>query len=205
MHELKSISSGWYTWIGWVLASAIGAAIGFAIAVNLLDSLSRNISSALNEVLIFGLILAGMGTMQWLVLRSQISQAGWWILASSVSGIVLGFMATLFSTRVEVNEFIGMSLFGIMLVVPQWLVLRRQLSHSWLWLIASPMGWTLGYLAVMVLGGTSIWPETTETTGLILGFAVIGAVVGMITGLFLIWLLRHSYLAAGSTRGYKSA
>jgi hypothetical protein len=203
VNEEKSISFGWYTWVGWVLASAFGTAAGFAISVNLLSILSSDISSALNEVLIFGLILAAMGTLQWLVLRSQISQAGWWIVASIVSGTVLGIMATLFSTGAEVNPIIGYGLFGITLGVPQWLVLRRQLSHSWLWLIASPIGWTLAVLVVTALGRT--WQQVSETTGLILGFGLMGAVVGMITGTLLIWLLRQSYLPIASLSGQKPA
>jgi hypothetical protein len=203
MNDWKSISSGLYTWIGWVLASALGAAVGAAAAFNLLNIMSRRLSMALNEVLIFGLILLGMGALQWLVLRSRIAQAGWWIGASIASGTLLGIMATKFSYGA--NGPLGDGLFGITLVVPYWLVLRRQLSYSWLWLIASPVAWALAYLAVSALERSGIWPQMTEINELIFAFGVIGAVVGMITGLLLVWLLRHTYLPVNSPRGYKSA
>jgi len=159
MTEVKSPSSLLYTWIGWVLASALGAAVGAAAAFNLLNIMSRRLSMALNEVLIFGLIMLGMGALQWLVLRSRITQAGWWIVASIASGTLLGIMATKFSYGA--NGPLGDGLFGITLVVPYWLVLRRQLSYSWLWLIASPLAWALGYLAVGALERAGIWPQTT--------------------------------------------
>ena len=203
MTEAKSISSDLYTWIGWVLASALGAAVGAAAAFNLLTILGQRLYLALDEVLIFGLILLGMGAMQWLVLRSRIAQAGWWIGASIASGTLLGIMATKFSYGA--NGPLGDGLFGITLVVPYWLVLRRQLSYSWLWLIASPVAWALAYLAVAALERTGIWPQTTETNELIFAFGLAGAVVGMIAGLLLVWLLRRSSLPQARSRGCESA
>ena len=203
MTEAKSISSDLYTWIGWVLASALGAAVGAAAAFNLLNILSQHLYLALDEVLIFGLILLGMGALQWLVLRSRIAQAGWWLGASIASGIVLGIMATEFSWGA--NGPFGDGLFGITLAVPFWLVLRRQLSYSWLWLIASPVAWSLAYLAVGALERSGIWPQMTEINELIFAYGLAGVVVGMITGLLLVWLLRHTYLPVNSPRGYKSA
>jgi NhaP-type Na+/H+ or K+/H+ antiporter len=45
----------------------------------------------------------------------------------------------------------------------------------------------------------------TEINELIFAYGLAGVVVGMITGLLLVWLLRHTYLPVNSPRGYKSA
>ena len=78
----------------WVLASA---ACGYGIMqAGLFEGLSYSLS--LGALLSFtGVVALGgtvAGTLQWLVLRGQVSRAGWWVLASTVGwglvGAVLG-------------------------------------------------------------------------------------------------------------------
>ena len=65
--------AGW-----WVLASAAGLAVGTALDV--IDTIAWFVG--------IGAIGASVGTMQWLVLRRQLSQSGWWILVGTVSWLV---------------------------------------------------------------------------------------------------------------------
>ena len=80
--------AGW-----WVLASAAG---GYGIILAGFEGLSESLSfgALLSYTGVVALGGAVTGTLQWLVLRGQVSRAGWWVLASTVGwglvGAVLG-------------------------------------------------------------------------------------------------------------------
>jgi hypothetical protein len=101
MSDQAKPSVGWTVWLWWVLASAGGGAAGFAAADALLDFMSIALQRAIAEVVIFGLIGAGLGTMQWLVLRNLFSQAGWWVVASTVGGAIVGVGAASLGNVIE--------------------------------------------------------------------------------------------------------
>ena len=143
MSDQAKSSVGWTVWLWWVLASAGGGAVGFAAADALLDFVSAALQRAIDEVVIFGLIGAGLGMMQWLVLRNLFSQAGWWIVASTVGGAIVGMGAASLSSEIELSLIIAYSLGGAILGILQWIVLRRQTSRAWLWILASPLGWAI--------------------------------------------------------------
>ena len=65
--------AGW-----WVPASAVGLAVGRAIDV--IDPIAWFVG--------IGAVGASVGAMQWLVLRRQVSQSGWWIVAGTASWLV---------------------------------------------------------------------------------------------------------------------
>jgi hypothetical protein len=101
--EQAKSSVGWTVWLWWVLASAGGGAVGFAAADALLDFMSAALQRAIDEVVIFGLIGAGLDTMQWLVLRNLFSQAGWWVVASTVGAAIVGVGAAFLSSEIELS------------------------------------------------------------------------------------------------------
>lgn len=82
--------SGW-----WILASTMGGAVGFVVAMvgGAIPSAPLRTSSAwavfgvivgVVSLVMFGAMFgAVMGTMQWWVLRQRVRQSGWWILAST--------------------------------------------------------------------------------------------------------------------------
>jgi hypothetical protein len=192
MSEQAKSSVGWTVWLWWVLASAGGAAVGFAAADALLDFMSAALQQAIAEAVIFGLIGAGLGAMQWLVLRSLFSQAGWWIVVSTVGGAIVGMGAASLSSEIEASLIIAYGLSGTILGMLQWIVLRRQTSRAWLWMLASPLGWAIAVPIVRFLDqmGQDVAPRMSETVGLILAFGLMGAVVGFVTGGVLVWMLR---------------
>ena len=112
MSDQAKSSVGWTVWLWWFLASAGGGAVGFAAAYAdaLLDFMSAALQRAIDEVVIFGLIGAGLGTMQWLVLRSLFSQAGWWAVASTVGAAIVGVGAASLSSKMEVGLIIAYGL-----------------------------------------------------------------------------------------------
>jgi len=64
----------------WILASGVGWAGGWGIVMA---------AAPLNIGIVAEALLgAAMGTLQWLVLRRQLRQAGWWIVVSSLGWTV---------------------------------------------------------------------------------------------------------------------
>jgi len=80
--------AGW-----WVLASAAGG-YGIVQAAPHMFSPSLSFGALLSYTPVVALGGAVTGTLQWLVLRGQVSRAGWWVLASTV-GWGLGMTAAI--------------------------------------------------------------------------------------------------------------
>ncbi len=147
----------WDIWLQWVLATTLGWILGWALG---------------GEI--------GIGTVvgiaQWLVLRPLVSQAGWWILAST-AGWVVAWALIVPGVLVSpadgiVASIVAGAVFGFMLGLAQWFVLRRLVFYAGWWVAASTVGWTISLVGI--LGGT-----------------VAGAVAGVVTGFALDLLLRH--------------
>lgn len=88
--------AGW-----WVPASLSGWAVGWAGGLLLCTLLARAVNGAsrgqsildsMTEsgilVAVLGMIGTGVGLLQWLVLRRQVPQAGWWVPASALGWVV---------------------------------------------------------------------------------------------------------------------
>jgi membrane associated rhomboid family serine protease len=126
----------------------------------------------------------GVGVLQWLVLRQQVTRAGWWVPASIVAVAALGVMV--FAVGVidaDVGWVVGTVLFGTVLGVLQWLLLRRQLARAGWWVLASGVGW--------VVGGFLSGAVPVGAAGGFPGWAAVGAVYGAMSGAVLVWLLRQ--------------
>jgi hypothetical protein len=192
MTKKMRISVDWFVWLQWTLASGLGGAVGFALADAVLNAFSEALYRAMAEIVIFGLLGASMGTLQWLVLRRHFSQAGWWVAASAVGGTLVGSGGAFYGSKVQVNLVIVYGLVGIILGALQWLVLRRQISRLGWWVIASLLGWALAVPVVQSLDRLGLMRGLSETVGLILGIGLMGTVVGIVTGGLLVWLLWQS-------------
>jgi hypothetical protein len=80
--------AGW-----WVLASAAGGTLLFQNVFEGIYWSLEGFGALLSWIGVVALGGAVTGTLQWLVLRGQVSRAGWWILASTV-GWVLSAIVT---------------------------------------------------------------------------------------------------------------
>ena len=159
--------------------------------------MSVDVAAAEYGGVVVGVTVAGV--LQWLVLRQRMDRAAWWIVASLVSGVVAGGVIygvggdAGFSAEVagdlDVGWVVEAGLYGAVLGVLQWLVLRGQVALSGLWVVASIVGWVVGdpVCSSLIGFGTLSW-------------VVFGAVYGAITGLVLVWLLRQPMPAAAMAR-----
>jgi hypothetical protein len=147
---------GWGFILLWVLANAIGGVTGFTLYM---------FYAQVDGWGILALVWALGGLAQWLVLRQHVRKAGWWILASVISGAVsLAGSAVL---GLVLSGAVGAAVGGLV----QWLVLRQRVRKAGWWILASAIGGAIGCGVASVMGG---------------------AVGGVITGPVLLWLLRNS-------------
>jgi hypothetical protein len=142
-------------------------------------------------MVLFGFLL---GTAQWLILRRQLSWAGWWVLAVA-AGEVIG---EVIGSRIGfiVDRYLGMAVGAelskaavmawctteaVFVATGQWLVLRHRVYQAGWWMLAATTGWVVSY---------AIGELVDEVVGEVIRWAVVGSVYGIITGIILVWLLR---------------
>lgn len=102
----------------WILATVLASVILFPIAAVLSNGVSDVVSYTVIQVVVLsswmGLVI---GSAQWLVLRKQLSQSHWWILANILGIVAMFFPLAYYSRRFESNSswfFISLlSIFGI--------------------------------------------------------------------------------------------
>ncbi|SRR6266498_4591548 len=178
-------------WLAWTLATALGLLIGFLPSLLLVNVLS------LQWARIIVPLLAGflIGLAQWAVLRNYITNSHDWVLAGGTSwavGYALGLFLINTLASTALGSLIGYVLFGAIIAIVQWPVLRREIPHVWTWILANVIGWTLGFylsqLALNVFANKPAIPPFASTSVI---SAITGLVAGAITGIALIWIVRQ--------------
>ena len=192
-------SAGWFAGFfgGFVLASAFEPVVG------------RGPVQGAGAYALLGFFLgAGVGLMQWLVLRRCTPGVGSWILASAAGmgvagGAGYGVAVLLFgySEGLEdlgrVTGVVGWMLAGAFGGIVTGLLQRRLLSRhlrrpGW-WVPVSTFGWALSIAAFGSMGvfGSRVVPEPSPVgAGWFFGGLIAGGVVhGVVTGGALVWLL----------------
>jgi hypothetical protein len=111
----KVSRAGW-----WVLASTLGMGVGFALVRAATPMVSRILGGGPLYGVVNGAVVGTLvGMMQLLVLRGQVSRAGWWVLASAL-GMGVGF-----ALGQIVGQVVGVAITGIALV---WVL--QQPAHN---------------------------------------------------------------------------
>lgn len=178
--------SEWPVWAWWVLSSTIGGTAGAVVGLTAQALLSADARMVLDGVLVYGLLWAGMGVGQWLVLRRRIPAAGWWVAASALGGVLTGASAAVWSDPPRL--VVAVAGMGLLLGVLQWLVLRRSVRRAGWWLLASPVACTVGFFAAQVLDRVWVRAGLPETAGLSILFGAMSGAAAVVTGAALVWL-----------------
>ena len=178
-------------WLGWTLAMAGGMLLGFLPTIFLVNVL--NLGLAQIVVPVFAGTLVGL--VQWVALRRFLTATSDWILAGGTSwavGYVLGLFLIQNMPATFFAGFAGYLLFGAIVALVQWPLLRREIPHLLVWMIASAIGWAAGYWMSQVVlplfhTGPTIAPAVSTTVIAVTS----GLVAGAITGVALIWIVRE--------------
>ncbi len=186
---------GWWLWLQWVLASGVGMLIGFVsgffltgLAVEAL--LGETADAVLGEegpafyialTVVFSAAGAGLGFLQWLVLRRRVPVAGRWVLASTLGFAVLAALFGALSGVVNevVNEIVHNALGRAVAGTIQWRILRPHLARAGWWIPASTLGFVAAEGVSYVMG--------TGPEGMLAGIGAMAA----LTGAALVWLMNR--------------
>jgi hypothetical protein len=205
------------------LAETLGLGAAFGIGAILFPYLSApGILIALATVaaaVLAGTLIEGtvVGTAQWLVLRRPLPFLRWraWVLATAAGAFVAWTSGMLPTTLLSTGSkesggsapsepsaamVYGMAALmelvaGAVLATPQWLVLRRHVGRAALWVGANALAWVPGMVLAFV-AADFIFSAGIGTITIVLAIATlaaIGAVVGSIHGLALVWLTCRTY------------
>ena len=181
-------------WLGWTVATAGGMLLGFLPTIPLVNLLDLGIAQLAVPVLAGTVI----GFAQWIVLRRYLTAHSNWELADGVSwaaGYVLGLLLVQSLPSTFLIATLGYFLFGLIVAILQWPVLRREIPNLLVWVLANVVGWAVGFWAsqaVLPLFFTDPLVQPAVSTTVIA--VTSGLVAGAITGLALIWIVRKPEL-----------
>ena len=193
-------------WVRWVIASAVGLFVGFAIYFFAVDSIAAEQGFILKTLIsavagaIFG---AAVGGAQLLVLRRKISGMNRWMVANIIGAAIGGTFALPIAqavgdaTNFNMAIFAGGIVLGLSLGIAQVVVLRTYLSGGGWWPLAHAVGIPLGYALGRGLGEVAynlLMGGIGEGMARIIGTLIFAVLFfggyGLITGGVLIRLLK---------------
>ena len=178
-------------WLGWTLATAGGMLLGFLPTILLINFFSLALAQIV--VPVFAGTLVGLA--QWIALRRFLTAHSDWILAGGTSwavGYVVGLFLIQRMPATLLGGIAGYLLFGAVVAFIQWPLLRREIPSLLVWVLASAVGWTMGFFASQAVlslfyNGSLIAPAVSTTVIAVTS----GLVAGAITGLALVWIVRR--------------
>lgn len=99
-----------------------------------------------------------------------------------------------------IDHLLNLFLYGAVIGLSQWLVLRKSFRHAWAWVLANGFGWAVAILigqevirprlyGLPAVGWIDYLPNPVYE---VIIYLAIGAVVGTATGLLLLGLLRQN-------------
>jgi hypothetical protein len=152
---------GWGFYPAWIFLNAVAVFIATGIAwsavaqaANIVgDTIVVNGQRRITEDFLlfyiwFPVIGLTTGLAQYALLRHLIPNLRWWV-AATVLGWLLPFLAGFILTPIFNSSqdivimwsLIGMPMIGVVIGLPQWLVLRRKVHRAYLWILAHALGW----------------------------------------------------------------
>jgi hypothetical protein len=176
-------------WLGWTLATAGGMLLGFLPTILLVDVLNLGLAQIAVPVLAGTVI----GFAQWFVLRRYVTASTRWDWTDGISwaaGYILGLLLIQLLPSTVFTAFIGYFLFGAIVALVQWPVLRREIPQVFTWLLASAVAWAVGYWASQAVLSVFTDPLIDPVVGTAVIAVTSGLVAGAITGVALIWIVR---------------
>jgi hypothetical protein len=206
MAEIKTDGGqiGWRFGLRWVLLTIAGWAIGFPLSfvfvavAGLIIGVHEGsilLKLGLDNAAAFVVVVAVVSLMQWLALRRVVQRAGFWVLASiigfTISSSIHGVVCHVYGYPDDMGPLgaqvwtlffiLGGTLTGLL----QQRILRHQVRRSGWWVPASAAGWGL------VVIGFGIVSKILGVRLQVVGEIASSGLLGIVTGVTLIWLLRQ--------------
>lgn len=192
MVEHKQI--GWKFWLMWGLVALVSTVLGFAIMFVGLGEVLDSVPSW-----VFGIALGVLfGTLRaighWLLLRRQIKDVVLWI-PLTVAAWVIFWPLNLVGVFGEAAEgdiggkilegLLHGAIFGLLLGVAQWLVLRAKVERAYWWILVLVVSWAVSAATADGLRA-ALGPEATGID-LLIGLLL----ADWLNGIGIVWLLHQ--------------
>lgn len=188
---------GWFFYPAWVVLSASGVPVAWAIAWALVSQVERAVGGTIQvggqtriaeDFLLLYIFLPVFGVVsgfpQYLLLRRYLPRMRWWIAATVLGWLlpfaVLRLFSATLSPALDVDSMwfvvLAIALIGGSIGLTQWLVLRQRVRRAAWWILASVLGWGMVRLVA---------DETISSTLDVLSFGLLPPVATSIA----LWLL----------------
>lgn len=209
-------------WLRWVIVNGIATAMGLGGAAVVVMALARNMSVEPGTIgiilMAIGLIAFGTiegiiaGIMQWQVLRRAIPDLsrGAWMLANALGALMAWTLGVLWLGTIGIQgspqepqgfnaviPYLMAASLGIILGatigLQQRRVLRNCIPRAGLWIISNALAWGAALplmLGIIQISSDSVMPSAPAILALA---GITGAVMGSISGLCLLRMLRKHY------------
>jgi hypothetical protein len=193
LDEAKVERNEFGLWLGWTLATAGGMLLGFLLTIPLVNVLDLGFARLIVPI-IAGILI---GYSQWIVLRQYLTRASssQWFLADGTSwaaGYALGLLLIQNLPSTILGNILAYILFGTIVALVQWPVLRREIPSTLTWIVVSALGWAAGLWASLLALGLFFNDPVIEPVASTIAIAVTsGLVAGAITGVALVWIVRQ--------------
>ena len=187
-------------WLKWCLATALGLGLAHA-------SIGIPLRVEWGLTLLHVFFGAGIGVAQWLLLRSIIPRAKWWIVASLLSWTMTWPLATYFNfDPMGFSGVKGIMVPGILIGLAALLVIRGRWFNNLVLILFYGIGWYAAfYTAIIAASGAfselehnKFPPIPAESFQQLLVWIAIGTgaggVFGIVTGGPIVWILRQENL-----------
>lgn len=172
-------------WTLWIVANGAGTILGVVVFFLLLisfgflgvrEEIQQTNLEIVHEAIVGGLMLFMhfgllIGFMQWLAVRKYVSKTGFWFLTSTIAmfvGGVLSDVILLFFPSPHLPTFVLWILFGSVSGVLQWIILRKQISNSGIWILINVLSGGIAGISwpdAGIVGGSIGWILTSILSG----------------------------------------
>ena len=191
LDEAKVERNEFGLWLGWTLATAGGMLVGLLLTIPLVNVLDLGFARLIVP------ILAGVfiGYSQWIVLRQYLTRSSDWFLGDGTAwavGYALGLLLVQNLSSSFLGGIVAYLLFGVIVALVQWPVLRREIPSTFTWIVVSALGWAAGLWASQLALNLFFHEPVIEPAVSTIVIAVTsGLVAGAITGVALVWIVRQ--------------
>ena len=197
LDEAKIERNEFGLWLGWTLATAGGMLVGFLLTLPLVNFLDLGFARIIVPLLAGVLI----GFSQWIVLRYYLTTSSDWILAGGAAwaaGYALGLLLIQNLSNTILGGFGAYLLFGAIVALIQWQMLRREVPSLLGWILINMLGWAAGlWASQLVLSLFFRQPVIAPAVSTTVIAGTSGLVAGAITGIALIWIARKPEKVVG--------
>lgn len=168
-HDHYTPSIRWQLPSLWIIANTLAWIVGYSVVNRVLLSAVKLIPI----IFVYAFLSVLVGLIQWVVLRRTAKISSLWVLISSIEMTTILYFSEVAPPIRWIQSFILQIMFGTIIGISQWFLMRKYFHHSGWWIIANCFGWFLGWS--LGLAGNSLE-------------YLIGSVASVFTGLTLLIL-----------------